>query len=127
MALFSEKERTALLSDQVSFARLGPPLHEVVVLVTLKAKRQRVLEVKLRRVAAELESVTGLPPTTVEVIGGGSAVFGARSWVSPDVLARLLRARLKQEYPNGGMFHFSAQGEGSDSVVAVEANRAARM
>jgi hypothetical protein len=99
----------------------------VLVLVTLKAKRQRVLEVKLRRIAAELEAVTGSPPTTIQAIGGGSAAFATQSWVAPNILVGLLQARLEQECPNGGMFHFSAQGDGSDSMVAVEASRVARM
>ena len=84
MALFSEKERIDPRSDQVRFARLGPPRHDVLVLVTLKAKRQRVLEVKLRRIAAELEAVTGSPPTTIQAIGGGSAAFATQSWVAPN-------------------------------------------
>jgi hypothetical protein len=127
MALYSEKEMAAPRGDQVRFARLGPSLHEVVVLVALKARRQRVLEVKLRRIAAELEALTRLPPTTVQIGGAGSAVFGTRSWLAPDILVRLLRARLEQECPNGGMFHFSDQGEASDTIIALEATRVAQM
>jgi hypothetical protein len=127
MALYSEKERTAPLSRQVRFARPGPSLHEIVVLVTLKAKRERVLEVKMRRIAAELEAVTGHRPTPVQVGGGGSAVFGTRSWIAPDILVRLLRARLEQASPNSAMFHFSEFGEASDSIIAMEATGVARM
>jgi hypothetical protein len=128
MGLYSEKAR--LDPDRGSQAYAGrrvPSPHEIVILVALKAKRERVLEVKLHRIAAELEAVTGFRSRIVQKAGGGSAVFGTSSWISPDDLVRLLRARLEQECPNGGMFHFSETGEASDSVIAVEAIRVAMM
>jgi hypothetical protein len=127
MALYSEKESTVPQGLEPKPVRPVRPVHDVVVMVGLQAKRARVVEVKLRRVAAELEAVTGLRPTPVSVGGGGTAVFGTRSWVSPEILVRLLRARLEQESPNAGMFHFSDAGEAADSIVAVAAARVAGM
>ena len=127
MALYSEKESTMPRGSEARLTRPASTVHEVVVMVGLQAKRERVLEVKLRRIAAELQAVTGLRPTPVSVGGGGTAVFGTRSWVSPEILVRLLRARLEQESPNAGMFHFSDAGKASDSIVAVEATRVAVM
>ena len=96
-----------------------------MVFVSLRAKRKRVLEVKLHRVAVELEALTGLRPTTVQ--GGESAVLCTGSWIAPEILVRLLRARLEQERPNGGMFHFSQGGDAFDSITAVEATRVASL
>jgi hypothetical protein len=97
-------------------------LFDVLVVVTLEAKRERVLEVKMRRIAGEIEAVTGSRPRLVKVSGGGrTAIFRASSWAAPDILMRLLRARLEQETLNGGMFHFSNSGEPCDSVMALEA------
>ena len=126
MALYSEKKRTGSRSDHSRFPQVEPALHEILVLVALTAKRDRVLEVKKHRVAAELEAVTGFPPMAVPMGGGGAAVFATRSWVGPDVLVSLLRARLEQESPNGSMFHF-AEGEASDALLALEASRVARL
>jgi hypothetical protein len=128
MGLYSEKERPDLDRDGQAYAgRQAPSPHEIVILVALKAKRERVLEVKLHRIAAELEAVTGFHSRIVQKAGAGAAVFGTNSWISPDDLVRLLRARLEQECPNGAMFHFSETGEASDSIIAVEAIRLAMM
>ena len=127
MALYSEKQRTSPYGPQAGISPPVATLHDIVVMVTLDAKRARVLEVKLRRLAAELEAVTGFTPTTVYGGGGGSAVFGTRSWLPADALVGLLRARLEQESPNGALFHFADTGEASDSVIAVEAVRVAKM
>lgn len=125
MALYSEKERTAR-SRPVRLPGPGPALHEVVVLVTLAAKRERVLEVKMHRIAAELRIVTGFPAIKVQTGGSGSAVFASRSWIGPDVVVSMLRARLEQETPNGAIFAFEP-GVPSDTVIALEASRVARM
>ena len=128
MGLYSEKERPDPDRSRQAYAgRRAPSPHEIVVLVALKAKRERVLEVKLHRIAAELEAVTGFHSRVVQKAGGGTAVFETNSWISPDDLVRLLRARLEQECPNGSRFHFSETGEASDSVIAVEATRVAML
>ena len=125
MGLYSEKERAAH-SRPVRLPGPEPAHHDVVVLVTLEAKRERVLEVKMHRIAAELAVVTGFRPIKIQAGGSGSAVFASRSWIGPDVVVRLLRARLEQETPNGSMFAFEP-GVSSDTVIAVEAGRFARM
>jgi hypothetical protein len=127
MLLYSEKERITAGGREAGRPVPASPQHEVVVMVSLKAKRPRVLEVKLHRIVAELETVTGFRASTVQTDGRGSAVFRTTSWVAPDLLVRMLRARLEQESPNGGMFHFSASGEPSDSVLAVTASQVASM
>jgi hypothetical protein len=128
MRLYSEKERPDPDgSGPAAGGRRAPSLREMVILVALKAKRVRVVEVKLHRIAAELEAITGFPPRIVQKTCGGSAVFGTDSWISPHDLVRLLRARLEQECPNGGMFHFSEAREESDSVIAMEAIHVALM
>ncbi len=96
-------------------------------MVALKAQRPRVLEVKLHRVAAEIQAVAGFRPSTVHSDGRGSAVFRTLSWIGPDLLVRMLRARLEQLSPNSGIFHFAADGESSDSVSTVTAAQVATM
>ena len=128
MRLYSEKEKpTRDVGGPATGGRRAPSLRELIILVALKAKRGRVLEVKLHRIAAELEAITGFPPRNVQKTCGGSAVLGTDSWISPDDLVRLLRARLEQECPNGAMFHFSEAEEETDSVIAMEAIRVATM
>jgi hypothetical protein len=129
MGLYSEKERpNPDRSGRTPAGLRAPSRNEIIIVVALRGQRERVLEVKLNRIASELEAVTGFHPRVVQKTCSGSAVFGTASWIAPDDLVRLLRARLEQECPNGGMFHFSEEaGEAWDSVIAVRATSVARM